>query len=456
MATTPPPRTIRTPPAPRYGSKFNSFEPFSTRYSTRLANQKTVRGSPNLSTPNSQHLSNDAEVVTDVKGCASEEDSCSSPECVQASPTRRSDRKTKGTRPYMETNSLSDNARGEIDRPSQPTSDASHSVSNINSEHTLLTANMLPTPAKTPRKKAVPDPSAVARTLFKSNSQSKAIETPIPKRQRAKKLKGFSLDSFNADLENEGNDEITIFTDSRDRIPEVHDTADNPFISRPNDTSHDVNISVEMQRDEKVQEALHRDDGMLYVFRGKKIFRKFNSDSEEDDETDHGLLASRPDLLEETRIPDVQPLTRASIKPRLLFPKAPHRGNSRGSRFGGTEKTPDPEKTCEADTPDKRISNPDPPHITNKHIPTTPPSKIAISTPSTPITGGRSLRSHAKEAQDGLESPSKSNNGTAIRMSPFDRWTRTKSQASPATLRKRVGTVSSDTIEPVMKKARNK
>ncbi|KKZ62606.1 hypothetical protein EMCG_03016 [[Emmonsia] crescens] len=458
MATTPPPRAIRTPPTPRHGARFDSFEPYSTRYSARLANRQASRGSPAPSTPNSPRSPNDADTLVGInsrKRYPGEKDSFSSPQSAQTSPARRSGRKTKGTQPHQ-THSLFDNTRGQTDPVSHSTSDVSHSLSNINSGHTTLTANMLPTPAKTPRKKAVPDPGAAARTLFRSNTQSKDPEMPIPKRRKGKQFKGFSLESFNAELENEGNDDIMIFTDSRDRVPEVHEAADNPFISRPNDSCDEVGGSHEVQRDEKVQEALHRDDGMLYVFRGKKIFRKFSSDTEEDDETDRGLLASRPDLLEGASVPRVRPLTRSSIKPRLLFPNASQRGKARGSRFSDTEKPIDPEETCEADEPEQVKSDPDLPQASDEYVPATPPSKMTVSTPSTPLSGGRSLRSHTKEGQDDLGSPSKPSNGTAVRVSPFDRWTRTKSQASPATLRKRVGTASSDIVEPAMKKARSK
>ncbi|PGH10458.1 hypothetical protein GX51_00217 [Blastomyces parvus] len=447
MATTPPPRAIKTPPTPRHGARFDSYEPYSTRYSARLASRKSSGGSPALSTPRSP---NDTALLTGMKRCTSEEDSFSPPQSIQASPARRSNRKTKSSQPPAETHSFFDNRRGQDNLASHSTLGVS---SNMNTEHTTLAANMLPTPAKTPRKKAVADPGVVARTLFKNNTQSKDIEMPIPKRQKGRKFKGFSLESFNAELENEGNDDIAIFTDSRDRIPEVHETSDNPFISQPNDSS---NGNHEAQRDEKVQEAIRRDDGMLYVFRGKKIFRKFNSDTEEDDETDLGLLASQTDLLEGASGSRVRPLTRSSIKPRLLFPNASHQVKSRGSRFRGTDRTIDPEVAREVDEPIQGKSSPDAPHTRCEDIPATPPPGSAISAPTTPLTGGRSLRSHYKETQDGLESPSKPPNGTAVRMSPFDRWTRTKSQASPTTMRKRVGTSSSDSVEPVLKKARSK
>ncbi|OJD18085.1 hypothetical protein AJ78_01857 [Emergomyces pasteurianus Ep9510] len=457
MATTPPPHAIRTPPTPRHGARFDSFEPYSTRHSTRLANRRVPRYSPTPSTPDSPRSPNDTDILTDAnsrKRCPSETDSFLPSQSTQASPTRISGRKIKATQLRTQKHSLFDNSTGQTDQSSQSMSDAPHSLSSMD---TTLTANMLPTPAKTPRKKAAPDGSAVARTLFRSNTQSRDPEMPTPKRQKGKKFKGFSLESFNAELENEGNDDIMIFTDSRDRIPQIHESADNPFVSRSNDSSDEVGGSHEAQRDEKVREAIHRDDGMLYVFRGKKIFRKFDSDTEEDDQTDRGLLSSRPDLLEGASVPNVRPLTRSSIKPRLLFPNASRRVKARGcSRFGDAEKPTNPEEICEIDVQDQINPNPDRPHPNNEGVPATPPPKTTLSTPSTPLTGGRSLRSHTKEGRDDIGSPSKHSSVTAIRVSPFDRWTRIKSQASPATLRKRVGTVSSDSVEPAMKKSRSK
>ncbi|PGH17810.1 hypothetical protein AJ79_00951 [Helicocarpus griseus UAMH5409] len=459
MATTPPPRAIRTPPTPRHGAGFDSYVPYSTRQSARLAKRQVSRGSPSFSTPNSPRSPVDAGSAIDRDSdqpFSNDQDSLSPFQSAQASPARRSDRRAKGARPDIQAHSLFDNTRGQTHLAPQTTLDESHCLSTVNPEHTSLTANMLPTPAKTPRKKAVPDSGSIARTLFKNNAPPKDPEMPTPKRHKGKKLKGFSLESFNAELETGPKDEIMIFTDSRDRIPEVHETPDNPFLSRSNEAEV-AGGSQRVQRDKRVQEALHRDDGMLYVFRGKKTFRKFSSDTEEDDETDRGLLASRPDLVDDPSVPRVRPLTRSSIKPRLLFPNASQRGTAQSSKSSGSEKAINPEKTRDEDDADLQKSPSDlSAPSNNNNAPMTPPSKTTVPTPSTPLTGGRSLRSHTKEGQDDSATPTRPSNGDAVRVSPFDRWTRTKPQASAARLRKRVGTAYSDSVEPSMKKARNK
>jgi hypothetical protein len=123
---------------------------------------------------------------------------------------------------------------------------------------------MLPTPAKTPRKKAVGDAGTTARALFPNTSTSK----------KGQKYSGFSLESFHEDpSENHG--QIQIFTDSRDRVPKMHEAEENPFYKKPNGEHTNITATgsrtskrrkvEEVERSEEVQEALDRDDGMLYV-----------------------------------------------------------------------------------------------------------------------------------------------------------------------------------------------
>ncbi|KAK5673676.1 hypothetical protein LTS12_029805, partial [Elasticomyces elasticus] len=189
---------------------------------------------------------------------------------------------------------------------------------------------MLPTPAKTPKKKAVGDMDTTARALF----------PPASGRPKKNKHTGFSLDSFNDDS-TPGQTSIQIYTDCRDRIPEVDESEENLFykpkaeaVQTPKNTTTraprkpkagESKQEKRLKRDREIDDAVKRDDGMVYVFRGKKMFRKFNdpieSDGEEEDDDDLGLLAARPDLLE-TSVSDVRPLTRSSIKPRVLFPSA--------------------------------------------------------------------------------------------------------------------------------------
>jgi hypothetical protein len=139
--------------------------------------------------------------------------------------------------------------------------------------HQKTATSMLPTPAKTPRKQ--PDEKfeagvrAVARNLFAGDaSTSDAVASP--RKRKAKTYTGVSLDSFRAeDLE----DEIPIFTDSRDRLPEVDHSAENPFYGS---TAEDQQPSTRRSTRAKkvlipglgripVDEAVQRSDGIVYV-----------------------------------------------------------------------------------------------------------------------------------------------------------------------------------------------
>lgn len=132
---------------------------------------------------------------------------------------------------------------------------------------------MLPTPAKTPRKQ--PDEKfeagvrAVARNLFTGES-STAEALASPRKRKPKTYTGVSLDSFRAEVVEE---EIPIFTDSRDRLPEVDDSADNPFYG--NTTEEQQPSRRRSTRVKKiivpgvgkipVDEAVQRGDGIVYV-----------------------------------------------------------------------------------------------------------------------------------------------------------------------------------------------
>lgn len=154
-------------------------------------------------------------------------------------------------------------------------------------------AHIMPTPAKTPSRKHAEQNektvNAIARNLF-SKPQS-------PKKTRTKQYK---FDSFDAE-----DHTFQIYTDSQDRLPAPDVTDDNPFYGEAGiaasakpvrrSSRHRKNI-VGASVSEQVDEVVKRKDGMLYVFRGKKIFRKFSEDE---------ASSSRLD-----------------VKPRLLFPSA--------------------------------------------------------------------------------------------------------------------------------------
>ena len=146
---------------------------------------------------------------------------------------------------------------------------------------------MLPTPAKTPRKKyhaASQNESniaAIARNLFHHSDVDEVMASPTkkpstpstPSRRRPKKYTGFTLESF-AVVEEE--EPIAIFTDSQDRVPEVDGSVENPFFGNgalagslapePARRRSKRNIvSIPGEGKQTVEDATRREDGLVYV-----------------------------------------------------------------------------------------------------------------------------------------------------------------------------------------------
>ena len=90
---------------------------------------------------------------------------------------------------------------------------------------------------------------------------------PSPRKRRAKKYSGVTLESFTAE---EVEDPISIFTDSQDRVPEKDESFDNPFYGTATaeptkrQTKRRV-VHVPGEGAQPIEEAVRRDDGMVYV-----------------------------------------------------------------------------------------------------------------------------------------------------------------------------------------------
>lgn len=252
MATTPPPPArVQTPPAPRYGPGYDQYEPYTTRHSARLAGQ---RASQESSTPERQIGAETKDTGKQrVTGFPS-----LSPDPFDGSPQKKGPGRNRMS-PQLDS----------LMNTSDPftTTTSSHPDQSLHpSLHTTMTSGMLPTPAKTPKKKAVDDAGSAARTLFPATSGT-------PRRKRGKKYTGFSLESFEDNV-NQNQSNIQIYTDSRDRIPEVDENEDNPFYTKPSEVktaakptarSSGGHKGKESKRDKEVGKSLHREDGMFYV-----------------------------------------------------------------------------------------------------------------------------------------------------------------------------------------------
>lgn len=287
---------------------------------------------------------------------------------------------------------------------------------------------MLPTPAKTPRKQPNAKTEAAARAIARNLFATDEDMMPSPKK-KAKKYTGLTLDSFRAeDVE----EDIEIFTDTRDQLPEIDESAENPFygdraLAEPSKRqSKRKLVLVPGEGRQSIDDAVRRTDGVLVVFRGKKIFRKFSesfdaesSSQVENDEAD--------DLGLETQARH-RPMTRSSIKPRLLFPP-----KSKGKQVAITTTIEDDEEAAteiEDNVPDDaqevNIEVPETPvQITDDEVETPNAPRFA---PASPPSTGRATR-YADKLRGGDKS-----NGP----SPFDGWRRSKNHA-PAQGQKRGG-----------------
>lgn len=138
---------------------------------------------------------------------------------------------------------------------------------------------MLPTPVKTPQKKLAPKVTGAARALFQDNTQNvttSADEEPSPRRSRRnKRYNGFSLESFTAE-DDRSRAQIEIFTDSRDTVPQIDNSTANPFMAnsaiaenssvrKVAGTAKRRKISGRKKLDPQVEEAIRKDEGMVYV-----------------------------------------------------------------------------------------------------------------------------------------------------------------------------------------------
>ena len=93
---------------------------------------------------------------------------------------------------------------------------------------------------------------------------------PSPRKRKAKKYTGISMDSFRAE---EVEEPITIYTDSHDRVPSIDVSSRNPFYGEhaeptPGPTkrrSKRNRVIVPGEGSQTVEDVVSREDGMVYV-----------------------------------------------------------------------------------------------------------------------------------------------------------------------------------------------
>ncbi|KAK8084612.1 hypothetical protein PG997_005883 [Apiospora hydei] len=262
-------------------------------------------------------------------------------------------------------------------------------------------SGMLPTPAKTPsdsKKRNVEIAAGVraaARTLFHDEVDSIASS----RKKRTKKYTGVGLESFNAE---EVDEPIEIFTDSRDRLPQVDRSLDNPFYGETSAPAAPEPPS----------------DAALDVKCRGKAFWKPNGDSSPVDEDGE----ASDDLLNGAEVDGPsRRLTRSSVQPRLLFPSKAKGKEVLEHNTEDEEAATDIEDHVVIEKKDDKDAVETP---AEKPMPGTPtaPRFAPASPPSTTRTTRMSKR--LEDSVTPMKRPTKT-------QSPFDTWRRSKSHAGP-------------------------
>lgn len=124
---------------------------------------------------------------------------------------------------------------------------------------------MLPTPTKTPRKRVPAALSSTARILnFKPGSLDEVMPTPRKQRKR------HFLDTLDEESLVDPSESIEIFTDSKERMPEVDQSSDNPFVGplHPEPKRRSAKSKKETAKsaeEAEMEEAVRNDEGIIYV-----------------------------------------------------------------------------------------------------------------------------------------------------------------------------------------------
>lgn len=315
MDRTPSPsRRVRTPPAPLHG---DDWEPFSPRRSTRVAAKRRLHFEQTDPAHTPRTRRDVTPPASSRKTIARTSLSTLSP---PASPTTSPARTPHSTR------------RALFRAPDALDSDSDQPRATSGSRFLASMApGMLPTPAKTPRKRVLHSETikSTARLLFQPRPAT--IEEVTPRKAKKFSKNIYSLNSFEDDGESS---KIEIYTDSKERIPtaDEEDDEENPFVikkgkgkakatARATAKAKPTPQRKKTAKAEEMDEAVNRDEGMIFLFRGKKVFRKFHDDDPSDAPTEEDDEASADDvqLLRAAGPEARRPLTRSSIKPKLLF-----------------------------------------------------------------------------------------------------------------------------------------
>ncbi|KAL5427407.1 hypothetical protein PMIN04_001421 [Paraphaeosphaeria minitans] len=310
-----PPRRVRTPPAPLHGPKYDNYEPFSPRRSSRVAAQHGSHSHPH---PHHEQLTSPARkrIVRDVTPTSSRPKSINRTAHFALSPPSSPSSPAKAPSPRS--------TRRAQHQPAALDSDSEHFAPTPARRllSTMAPHDMLPTPAKTPRKRAFQTEDSLrptARVLFANRPSTIEDAMPTPRRAHKSMRSVLDLDIFDEQMST-STPKIGVYVDSKERVPDREDEENNPFLSRRRKGKAKAAPRKEPKVDEKTRqifEAAARDEGIVYTHRGKTIFRQFDDVTRTSD-----AEAARSSEDETRRKADrggTRRITRSAIKPKLLF-----------------------------------------------------------------------------------------------------------------------------------------
>lgn len=270
MATTPPLRnSVQIPSTPLHGAKFDICHSSKiNKKSTRQSLRQSRRAAQTPSVVNKQYCAESQRLASTY----------SPPSSANTTPPERTTRKRRRS-------SLGATIDESMD-PSLPRGSGNVDPLVVPDHSKLLgqgplnlAANMLPTPARTPRKqdkRKASELQSAARILFPGRHEKVEDAMPTAKGRRGRKNIGFSLDSSGED---DGvKDPIQIFTDSKDRYPELDPGHHNPFLEKSDKSEsaeprapHKVRgrrgrkTKGQVQTNPHIKDAFNHEEGMVYV-----------------------------------------------------------------------------------------------------------------------------------------------------------------------------------------------
>lgn len=410
---------IRTPTAPQHGYS-DSYEPYSPRKSSRIAQRATNR-TPSPQPP--RHRASHQTEGSMASPKSTKKRFISSMATPAISPQKKRMPPIDSSRRASGTLTAEATAHAAVALGLSPAPTPARKPESISTRRgAAATGGMLMTPAKTPQRppneKVKAKVKSVARNLFHSDEEE---VMPSPRKVRTQTDNPDSFYSGDA-----AETSFQIFTDSHERIPEVDNSVDNPFYVGPNPTTPEAprrrskrnTVSIPGEGKVPIDEAIRREDGMLIVFRGKKQFRKF-TEMDEPSNRD-GLDEGEGGLESAVESPTKRHFTRSSIKPRLLFPTAD----------SDEPKELDEDEEAATDIEDHVLAGleADKPETPADLVDETPGTPAAPRyAPASPPTTVRTTRFSNKKSAEPTPKPKQ-----PTKRSPFDNWRRVKGGSQSA------------------------